>query len=119
MCLPPVIQAEGGPIEKSLLFEAGLISEERYLKGTGYSNLVNLRRGTSRVFIRQVTRADLPAFEKNGREKGPETGNALAPRRLRELLCFYCRSNETCRGEGRVKTLSRPHHVSIKESVKK
>jgi hypothetical protein len=43
MCLPPVIRA-CGPIEERLLFEAGLISEERYLKGTGYSNLVNLRR---------------------------------------------------------------------------
>jgi hypothetical protein len=34
MCFPPVIWAEGGPIEERLLFEAGLISEERYLKGT-------------------------------------------------------------------------------------
>jgi len=34
MCLPPVIQAEVGPIEERLHFEAGLISEERYLKGT-------------------------------------------------------------------------------------
>jgi len=28
-----VIRAEGGPIEERLFFEAGLISEERYLKG--------------------------------------------------------------------------------------
>jgi hypothetical protein len=34
MNLPPVIQAVGGPIKEMLLFEAGLISEERYLKGT-------------------------------------------------------------------------------------
>jgi len=39
-----VIRTYAGPIDDGLLFEAGLISEERYLKGTRYSNLVNLRR---------------------------------------------------------------------------
>src|SRR5215813_1812698 len=34
MCFPPVIRAGCGPIEERLLFEAGLILEERYLKGT-------------------------------------------------------------------------------------
>jgi len=43
MWLPPVIRA-CGPIEERFHFEAGLISEERYLMGTGYSYLVNLRR---------------------------------------------------------------------------
>jgi hypothetical protein len=34
MYLPPVIQAEGGPIEERLFFEANLILEKRYLRGT-------------------------------------------------------------------------------------
>jgi len=33
--MPPVIQAEVGPIEERLFFEADLILEERYLTGTG------------------------------------------------------------------------------------
>jgi len=34
MYFPPEVWAVGGPIEERLLFEAGLILEERYLKGT-------------------------------------------------------------------------------------
>ena len=71
MCFPPVIRAGCGPIEERLLFEAGLISEERYLKGTGYSNLVNLRRRDI-TRIHQASNEGRPAcIQENGRKKGP------------------------------------------------
>jgi hypothetical protein len=65
MYFPPEIWAGSGPIEERLLFKAGLILEERYLKGTGYSNLVNLqRRDITR--IHQASNWDRPACFSEG-----------------------------------------------------
>jgi hypothetical protein len=75
MYFPPVIRAVGGPIEERLLFEAGLIYEERYLMGTGYSNLVNLRRRDI-TRIHQASNEGRPACvqEKRARKMGAKNG---------------------------------------------
>jgi hypothetical protein len=65
MCLPPVIRA-CGPIKEKLHFEAGLIYEERYLIGTGYSDLVNLRRSDN-TRIHQASNEGRPACIKGKR----------------------------------------------------
>jgi hypothetical protein len=52
-------------MEKGLLLEAGLISEERYFKGAGILRPGELKHRTPRVFVGQVTWTDLPAFAKD------------------------------------------------------
>ena len=51
-------------MENGLLLKAGLISEEHYLHGARALRPGELERRTPRVFIRQVTGSDLPAFAK-------------------------------------------------------